>query len=486
MSISATLSNAVSGLTAAARSAETVSNNVANALTEGYARREVALSARVVGGAGQGVRIDGIRRIVDAGLIADRRLAQASTGDRTLRAQALLRIERAIGSPEAGGSLTGRIARLDAALIEAATRPESDARLAGAVDAARALAGTLRAITEEIQALRSDADAGIAADVARLNAALEGVAELNGRIGSLTAIGRDSSGLMDERQRLIDSIAGLVPLREIDRGNGTVALYTAGGAALLDGTRPARLEFAATGTIVAEMTLASGALSGLAVNGRPADMGPGSMFAGGELAARFALRDSLAPAIQADLDALARDLIGRFAPPDSPDTTLAPGAPGLFTDAGGPFSPVAEPGLAGRIGLNALVDPAQGGAVRRLRDGLGAALPGPPGEGGLLSALSAALTAVRPTLSGSLAGGNRSLPVLAGQTQSAVAALRLSAEAEASFSAARFEGLRVLELEGGVDTDRELQDLLAIERAYGANARVIQAVDEMLRLLIGR
>ena len=41
------------------------------------------------------------------------------------------------------------------------------------------------------------------------------------------------------------------------------------------------------------------------------------------------------------------------------------------------------------------------------------------------------------------------------------------------------------ELQGGVDTDREMQDLLQIEKAYAANAKVIQTVDEMLDLLLG-
>ena len=60
MSISATLANALTGLAAASRSAQVVSTNISNATTEGYARREIDLSARLTGGAGSGVQIDGI------------------------------------------------------------------------------------------------------------------------------------------------------------------------------------------------------------------------------------------------------------------------------------------------------------------------------------------------------------------------------------------------------------------------------------------
>ena len=56
----------------------------------------------------------------------------------------------------------------------------------------------------------------------------------------------------------------------------------------------------------------------------------------------------------------------------------------------------------------------------------------------------------------------------------------------------RFETAEILKanlvdaetLETGVDTDREVQDLLMLEQAYAANARVIQVIDEMIDRLL--
>ena len=62
MSLTGSLNSALSGLNAAARAAELISSNVANAMTEGYARRELQTSARVVGQSGQGVKVDGVLR----------------------------------------------------------------------------------------------------------------------------------------------------------------------------------------------------------------------------------------------------------------------------------------------------------------------------------------------------------------------------------------------------------------------------------------
>jgi flagellar hook-associated protein 1 FlgK len=36
----------------------------------------------------------------------------------------------------------------------------------------------------------------------------------------------------------------------------------------------------------------------------------------------------------------------------------------------------------------------------------------------------------------------------------------------------------------GVDTDAELQTLIVLERIYGANARMLRAIDEMLDQLM--
>ena len=232
------------------------------------------------------------------------------------------------------------------------------------------------------------------------------------------------------------------------------------------------------------MTLASGALSGLTMNGRPVSTAAGSIMDGGALVAGFRVRDDLAPAAQGKLDGLARDLVERFQSPGL-DPTLAPGDAGLFTDRGLPFLSGAEAGLASRLSLNAAADPAQGGALFRFRDGLGAGSPGPTGNSALLTGLQAALTETRPQGSAAFAPGQRSLSLLAGQIVSSAGADRLSAETEASYSSARAEALETLRLKDGVDSDRELQDLLNVENAYAANAKVIKTVDDLMQILLG-
>ena len=165
------------------------------------------------------------------------------------------------------------------------------------------------------------------------------------------------------------------------------------------------------------------------------------------------------------------------------DPTLGTGAAGLFTDSGTAFDSVDETGLAGRLAINDLVDPAAGGGLWKLRDGLGAIVPGPVGHAAGLAGLQQALNSLVAPQSGGFLTAARSMPELAAEFLSFVGQAHQSALSDTSFSAARHSSLKTLELQNGVDTDQEMQSLLLIEQAYAANARVIQAVDEMLQSL---
>ena len=482
MSMTSSLSNALSGLQAASRAADLISSNVANALTEGYGRRTLEVSARSLAGNGGGVKIDGVRRQVDAAVLADRRSADGGLAASSAAAGFLAGLEAAIGSPEDPYSLSGRMVGLETSLISAASLPESNARLSTALRAAQDLAGQIGSISDHIQQSRVDADRQIADGVATINDALARIERLNSEISVSIYKGNDAASLMDQRQAQVDRIAEWLPLREVPRDNHQIALYTPFGAALIDG-KASVLGFSRVNVITPDMSLGSGALSGLTVNGNVIDtVGDRSVISGGRLAAEFAVRDDSAVRAQTEVDALARDLIERFQAPA--DATLSAADPGLFTDGGALFDPLNEVGLSQRLAINAAADPDQGGALWHLRDGLMAAGPGPVGDGTGLQRLVAAVQASRGPASGALAGIAASAPGFAAGFLSLFATEHQVAQADQSYAAARHDTMKKLELQGGVDTDQEMQSLLLVEQAYTANARVIQTVDTLLQALL--
>lgn len=483
MSLGSALGAAISGLSVSSRLANVVSTNVSNALTPGYVRRTAEVSALLLGGEAAGVAVDAIRREVKPYLLGERRGAEASAGAAEARAAFLQAVETALGAADSGGSLTGSVASFEAGLIAAASRPESQTQLAAVLDGAEGLVAQLNRASDTIQDQRTQADATIAGQVTQLNTALSQVADLNDKIRIGTAAGRDTNDLQDLRQKTVDSISAIVPLREYAREGGAIALYTVSGATLVEG-RAAVFGFERTGAIDAASSLAAGTLSGLTLDGRAISTDGEGMIAGGSLGAGFAIRDELAPALQANLDAVARNLVDRFAAPGL-DPSRAAGDAGLFTDTGNTFDPADEIGLAARITVNAAADPDRGGALWRLRDGLGAAAAGNAGDAGLLSAMTTALSASATAASGSaFSGGQRSFAGFASDMVAEAAARRVSAEDDTSFANARVTALLDQEAADGVDTDQELQALTLIEQSYAANARVLQVLDDLLKTIM--
>ena len=479
MSIARALSNAVSGLTATARGTETVASNLANAMTPGYAKRELALSVQSLGGGGGGVRIDGVTRAVNASVLAESRLATSSRAEANIRLDFQSAMEKVVGLPGEGSGLSSVLSEFRTALQSAGARPDDDIRLAQVAVTADRLASRLNAASSAVQKARQTADEAIAADVATLNASLERIAFLNRRISILESDGSDSSGLIDERSVVIDQISTIVPVQEVARDAGKVALFTAEGAVLLDGTKPTRFTFSAAGQFTADSSVGSGSVMRLAQNGKELTASQMRLFAGGSLSANFAVRDDLAPQLQDELDQLAFDLHQRLAD-SATDPSITPMDPGLFTDEGlrADFSNVT--GLAARLRLNASMNPDAGGDLWRIRSGAGATTSASVGDARYLNALSAALEKVTSAAPTSGFDGNASFASRLATIESRVATRRVNAESDASVRNSRAETIASRLMADGVDSDSEMQRLLQYEQAYAANARVIQAIDEMI------
>lgn len=487
MTISQALLNATSGLAAASRRAGVTSNNIANALTEGYSRREVGLTERVTAGVGAGVEIAGVSRASNPAITYERRLADTDLAFNGATAGALTRITDLLGGPEDPNALFQKYANFESALKSLAETPDSGTLQQQSATAARDLATTFNKLSDAYQKIRTDADGEINNRVNAVNEALQQIEDLNNSISRGYGTGADVSALLDQRQQLIDLVNENIPVRELQRDNGKVDLMTPEGVFLLAGTART-VEFTASPVITPTSVYDGGAgsLSGLSVDGTDiTPFGPGAQAASsGALAGLFNVRDNVVPEQAAALDALAFDLIGRFQDP-AVDPTLNPGDPGLFTDDGAAADVANLTGLAGRISLNASVDPAQGGEVWRLRDGVAAVTPAAAGSEAFVRALIAALSDGRPSHAALQSAGDLNASEGAAHLTSLAGGARAVAVGRESAAASLAEGLREAEtLETGVDTDRELQNLLVIEQAYAANARVLQTLDQMIQRLM--
>lgn len=480
MSISSAIVSARSGLDVIGARADLVATNVANASTPGYVRRALTVSETILGSQTAGVQIEGIDRSTNARLTSERRLLASDFAQSEILSSSWASLSQRIGEDIESSTLFQRLSAFDTALQDAALSPESTTHANQVVQSAKDLVTEFNALSSLIDQRRFHAEQDIADSVEIVNAALVEIENLNRSIASIDRGTSQAAALFDERDRVLDRIAEHLPIQTFERNSGAIDVLTQEGVFLVAG--PARqIEFSPANIVGPNHTLASGDLSGLTVDG--VDITPGANSYGavssGSLGALFTLRDTDLPTLQAQLDTMAQDMIDRFADP-AVDPTLLPGDPGLFVDS----DPTAGAGIAGRLQINSLVDPVQGGAVWRLRDGLGAVTQGNPGDTTILTALSGALDSTRsisqPGLQGSFSASEllSQLGALAGQK-------RIQNEAVRSSVTLQHEAVKQAESnETAVDIEREMQDLLIIEQAYAANARVIEAATQMLNQLM--
>lgn len=480
MSLSGALSNALSGLSANARGTTVIASNIANALNETYGRRETSLSTNATQSSG-GVIVAQVTRHADPIRAHQKRMALADASATSAQSRFHSDLEQLVGSVDTQGSVAEKLTRLETALLSAASDPSSETRLRNISFAAENFASGLRDASAGVDGLRARADANIASTVDQLNAGLSQLERLNAQIMSAKHLGQDAHGLMDRRDATLDSLAEIVPLHVVERDSGVIAVFTTQGRTLLD-EKAATFNFDPTSTILPHMTADNGLLSTLRLDGKSVDIPGSGMMNGGSLEAHFNLRDVSAPLVQRRLDAIARDAVDRFGP-GGPDTTLAPGDSGVFTDGGMPFSATAEVGLAGRITLNSMLsisttDP------WRWRDGINALGEGDAGQADLLLRLRSQMTAAQAPGSSILGSGPRSLVDHIQSLSNDVAANRVRFSDSETAASAHLNDVRQASAADGVNTDQELQKLIELEKSYAANARVVQVVDDMLSELL--
>jgi flagellar hook-associated protein 1 FlgK len=479
MSITSAFNSAMTGLTAAGRASSVVSENLANAMTPGYAKRSLTLSSSATT---LGVKIVGINRNIDPAIQSSRRSTEAELGSAKVQSDFYSKLTGLVGAASDPFSITARLTNFDSSLIESVSRPDSGPRLNDLALQAEALAESISDAAEGLRNARTAAEGSIDNQVDIVNQGLKDVQKLNARIMVSQAGGMNTAALQDQRAQVIDAINEIIPVNMIQRDNGQVALFSEGGAILLDG-QAAELSFDRVPDTMPHMTLGNGLLSGIEINGIAIDTGPGGALKGGTLAAHFEVRDTISVEAQDDLDAMAGDLIQRFQD-TSLDTTLGATDPGLFTDAGNFFDPANTIGISNRLELNEKVSMDGDGETWRLRDGLNAAAVGNAGDASLLQGYADALGSLRTITSPGLGTTTVSAATLSANLLSHFSQTGNSADQALSFASASFSAMSQLELAQAVDSDEELQNLMLIEQAYAANAKVMTVVDQLMDTLL--
>ncbi len=336
MSLSASLTNALSGMRTSQNSLEVLSRNVSNAGTPGYHRQSLSV-IDTKGVNSTYARSGGIERAFNKSLQAYYTSAVSDAGFAATRASTLERLQAFLGKPGDAGSLDTMFGALQNALQALGTSPDSYATRATVVSEAQAMAATLNALTRDVQGLRQEAETQISASIDQLNVSVGALAKINERLGDQSVDNSTRSTLMDQRDRLVSQIAEIIDVRVDYRADDTIALMTRTGVGILDGNA-STFSFEPAGTLTADKLFDAdpakstvGRLVMTTSSGAAIDLVQQRVVQSGRLGALVSLRDDTLVTAQAQLDEIAAGLAQAMSTVTTAGTAASSGAQNGFS-----------------------------------------------------------------------------------------------------------------------------------------------------------
>ena len=432
-----------SGVRAARAALDITAQNIANASTEGYVRRSLRLSELAAAGGWNrigdlslsGVRIEGIARNADLFRQAEVRRTTADAARAQGELAGLQNTEAALEQARFYPALTA----FESSLQRLAADPVDPALRAAVLEDARTLARTFNIAAQGLDEVGKGLRFEAADGVGQVNLAATELARINLQIARSQPGTSDHVSLLDQRDTLLQRLAGEADVSTTIAANQTVEvrLGGSGGPLLVSGgaASPLAMAAAADGTIsftlgAVPLTLAGGALAGKAL-------------------ALTSLRDT-GTALDTLADTLSATVNG-----------VQTGGTALDGTAGQPlFSGSGAAGLTLALSSGAQLATAPGGAAAGSRD-------------------PANLVALRAALDSADIAGQAS-GLLFG-VSSAVAGRQTTSDALDTIAAS---AKIALDQQAGVDLDQEAVNLLHYQQAFQASGKAIQVATTIFDTLL--
>jgi flagellar hook-associated protein 1 FlgK len=469
MSLASAINTAQTIFTNTGQQTAVVSKNIANSSNGDYVRR-----LAMMGVDSEGQYYVKIQRAQDDALFKQTisSISQSSAQSRLL--DGLQTIQSVFGGDEYPSSPSTYLATFRSSLQTYAASPGNITIASSTVADAKDLANSISTSATAVQVVRADADKEILEQVGTLNELLSKFETINNQIVGALATGADASDALDQRDKLLKSMAEIVGISTVTRSNMDTVIYSADGTVLFE-TIPRKVTFTPTSNYDATVTGNPILVDGIAIK---AGTG-GNTSAEGTLASLLQLRDDLAPKIQSQLDEMARGLVTMF---------QENGAPGLFVWSGTtvPAAGTITAGIASSLAVN----PAAEADPTTLRDGTvnGGASSNPTASSGYTELLDSYIVAMDTPMSFDTAadlGGTATIMTYASSSIGWLEQLRKSATtADENKSVMLAQTQQALSNATGVSLDEELALMLDLEQSYKASAKLLSTVDEMLTTLL--
>ena len=276
-------------------------NNISNSQVDGYTRQHVNLTSNIsiLNGAhlvGTGAGITSIDRVRTGFYDKQYRDNLSTYSNSSALTTAYTRIESFFGSLDGDTGLKTSMNKFFDSLEELAKNPEKTGIKQVVRDSATAMIQSFNLVSNNIATMREQYHSFTEAKVNDINATLKNLQIVNDKIGRLSAMGQQPNDLLDERDRLIDSLSANMDISVVYAENNKVNIISNGQVLVQDGYS-SQLKFTANIDNSISITFEDGS---------------NFKSVGGDLIALTQVINETIPAYDAKLDTLAKDFIDGF------------------------------------------------------------------------------------------------------------------------------------------------------------------------------
>ena len=246
----------ISGIYAAEQAMAAIESNITNASNPNYSAESVRLQAESsFNGAGAGVQVLGTTRAEAPYLTGQINDAQAGSSYNQEFSQ-LTTLAQQILAPSSGSDLSTVMQNMFNAFTNLSASPQDATTRSSAISALSQFAQTNQTISSGLSSIVGNQSSQIQSLVSQINQASTQIAQLNHQITAAGAVGSSAPSLEDQRDTLVNQLAGLIGATADANGNVSV-----GGVPLVSGTSALTLSTTGSGpTLGLEVSLSNGNL----------------------------------------------------------------------------------------------------------------------------------------------------------------------------------------------------------------------------------
>jgi flagellar hook-associated protein 1 FlgK len=454
-------------------SIQTTAHNVSNVDTPGFSRQRTVLSPAAAfptgfGVLGTGVEQVTIQRVTDMFVQAQLVREDSAGSAARVQAETLGSVEELLNE-QLGGGISGPLSDLYSAFADlaSATSPSAPVERQGVATAAQTLVDTFHSLDGQLRDQQRVTDQRIKDLVPAINTLLQGIATLNGAIVQQEVQG-PANDLRDQRELAVRELSKLIDVNTFESEDGGMVVMVGSGLTAVEGGNALQLSVAPDSANPFNPTFSRVMFDG----GSNQQLDITAEIGGGELGGVLSARDTLLPASIRSLDVVAYNLVTSVNAVHNAGVDLAGNSGDFFV----PLASVEDAARNIQLALNIASNPdtiAAGSTsapgnnenaldLAALRDAAAAlALPGdPPGPASgpsrtILEHAAAVVTDIGHQVNGLTASVERHGRVLDA-----------------------LENRR--DQVSGVSLDEEMSNLVRLQAAFQANARVLSVVERLL------